>query len=395
VDETHPLDEVVAKLQAKVAERRAAGQYDDALEEELAAHFRRIVAHRSNRGYDDLREQLAKVVEASQFDPHISATSDVPGGAALHRLVGKLVARQTAGIIAQVQEFANATRVALDRIVGALEDPARHEHADLVGQIDAIYERLASYERTPGDAGVALLDLRRRVDELTQAESARRFDPWYSNDHFEEQFRGTRDDLLNIYRDLAARLEGYSPVVDIGCGRGEFLELLAERGVLAKGIELDARLVEGAAALGLDVEHGDGLTYLAKQADASLGGIALIQVIEHLTPQQTIDLVALSAEKLRPGGRMVIETVNPQSLYVYAHSFYLDPTHVRPVHPSYLSFLFSEAGFAHVEIDWRSPTPREDVLEDVAAADATEKANVARLNQLLFAPQDYALIVTR
>ena len=72
----------------------------------------------------------------------------------------------------------------------------------------------------------------------------------------------------------------------------------------------------------------------------------MIQVIEHLTAQDAMDLVALAARKVRPGGKVIIETVNPQSLYVFARSFYLDPTHVRPVHPAYLEFLFREAGFA-------------------------------------------------
>ncbi|HMC53321.1 MAG TPA: hypothetical protein VKI64_11220, partial [Acidimicrobiales bacterium] len=97
-------------------------------------------------------------------------------------------------------------------------------------------------------------------------------------------------------------------------------------------------------------------------------------------------------------GRIVVETVNPQSLYVFAHSLHLDPTHKAVVHPAYLSFLFREAGFAEVEMEWRSPPPEDEVLEDVPGGGELEKhlnANLARLNQLLFAPQDYALVVTR
>ena len=91
----------------------------------------------------------------------------------------------------------------------------------------------------------------------------------------------------------------------------------------------------------------------------------MIQVIEHLPPQLAVDVVPLAAAKVRPGGRVVVETVNPQSLYVYAHAFYLDPTHARPVHPAFLHFLFQQAGFAEVTIDWRSPPPDDDVLEPV------------------------------
>ena len=106
----------------------------------------------------------------------------------------------------------------------------------------------------------------------------------------------------------------------------------------------------------------------------------------------------LARDKLRSKGRIVVETVNPQSLYVFAHSLHLDPTHKAVVHPAYLSFLFREAGFAEVEMEWRSPPPEDEVLEDVPGGGELEKhlnANLARLNQLLFAPQDYALVVTR
>jgi len=90
--------------------------------------------------------------------------------------------------------------------------------------------------------------------------------------------------------------------------------------------------------------------------------------------------------------------VNPQSLYVFARSFYLDPTHVRPVHPAYLEFLFREAGFETVELDWRYPPREREVLKEIPGDDdATRQmnANIANLNALLFAPQDYALIATR
>ena len=149
---------------------------------------------------------------------------------------------------------------------------------------------------------------------------------------------------------------------------------------------------------GFDAVLDDGNTYLRTIADESLGGLALIQVIEHLTAQEMVDLVALAARKVRPGGRVIMETVNPQSLYVFARSFYLDPTHVRPVHPAYLEFLFREAGFSAVEIDWRNPPRDLDVLHEVRGDDpATQQinANIATLNGLLFAAQDYAVVATR
>ncbi len=148
------------------------------------------------------------------------------------------------------------------------------------------------------------------------------------------------------YTDLAKELIGCDPVLDLGFGGGEFMELLAELGVQVRGVEPDAQLVEAARGRGLDVEQGFAVDYLRRLEAGSLGGIVMIQVIEHLSPQHVIDFVELAAEKLRPGGKVVLETVNPASLYTYAHAFWVDPDHVRPVHPNFLEFLFREAEFA-------------------------------------------------
>src|SRR5947207_2344773 len=158
------------------------------------------------------------------------------------------------------------------------------------------------------------------------------------------------------------RLALSGPVLDFGCGRGELLELLEEMGVEASGVEIDPDLVQATAREGLNVTLDDGIQHLSGLRDQSLGGLTLIQVVEHLSAQQVVEFVSLAAEKLRPGGKVIVETVNPQSLYVFAHAFYADPTHTTPVHPAYLTFLFREAGFAEVDIDWRSPPAESETL---------------------------------
>jgi O-antigen chain-terminating methyltransferase len=174
--------------------------------------------------------------------------------------------------------------------------------------------------------------------------------------------------------------------------------LLIGCGVDARGVDIDSEVVKLAAERGLPVGEDDGLRYLRALDDKALGGLSLIQVVEHFSAQEIVDFVALAADKVRLGGQVFVETVNPQSLYVFAHALYLDPTHLRPVHPAYLAFLFREAGFAMVDIEWRSPPPAGDVLEPVA--EGTPDAplyneNVRRLNELLFAPQDYLIVATR
>ncbi|MHB8464861.1 MAG: class I SAM-dependent methyltransferase [Acidimicrobiales bacterium] len=391
------IDPLIDELRNRVSERRKSGFYPEGLEEDLDAHFRRIVSHRRTADMTSLRSSLDALEGRGTFsaDRIQLAASAVPGGEQVHRVVGKMVARQTHGILEQVQQFSDVVRDALGKIADALEDPYGHQHGDLVGQLDAIWERLAAWERGPVDSAAAVGDLRRRVEALEAAEQARRFTPTFTANAFESEFRGSSEELKLRYRELALHFAGQSPVVDVGCGRGEFIEVLHGLGVDARGVEIDSRLVEEGIEQGLDITRGDGVTHIASLPDRSLGGIALIQVVEHLTPQQVVDLVATARHKLREDGLMIVETVNPQSLYTFAHSFYLDPTHANPVHPAYLKFLFEQSGWSRVEIEWRSPPPSDDVLRVDDSMDEVTAANVERLNQLLFAPQDYALMARR
>jgi O-antigen chain-terminating methyltransferase len=394
-EDQETIEALVARLRDRVAERRQAGAYPPDLEAALDSHFRRVSADRAAVALVDTEARLAELTANTAFDRNlIGADSNVPGGALLHRAVAKAVSRQVEGVLQQVREFADGVRDVLQSIVIALEDPTGHEHADLVGQIDAIYERLAAMEKGPTGADGAIADIRRRVDALEEADRRRSFRPWFTNAAFEDAFRGDATDLRERYRGLAGRLHNCAPVLDIGCGRGEFLDLLREEGIPASGVEIDPELVAECVRQDLAVELGDGLAVLASQPDGSLGGISLIQVVEHLTPQQVLELLSLAIDKLRPGGRMVVETINPLSLYVFAHSFYVDPTHATPIHPAYLEFLFREIGFAEVLVEWRSPPPEGDMLEEPGDGGVGD-ANVRRLNRLLFAEQDYAIIATR
>jgi 2-polyprenyl-3-methyl-5-hydroxy-6-metoxy-1,4-benzoquinol methylase len=388
-------EKLLAQLRDRVEARRGRGEYPPGLEEDLEAHFQRIVSRGRAQDLELVRSSLHALEGRMAFNrARIPASSELPGGAVLHRSVGKLVGRQTEGVLDQVRLFAEAVRETFEALLDALEMPGTHVHADLIEQVDGALERLAAFERTPGDPRVAVAELERRVEHLEAREASRHFEPWYGNDRFESEFRGSREELLDRYRSLAAELVGCAPVLDVGCGRGEFLELLAEVDVDARGIDSDPRIVEAAKARGLKVDHADGIEWLAGEVDRSLGGLVTIQVVEHLSAQQVADLVRLAADKLRPGGKAVVETVNPQSLYVFAHSFYLDPTHVHPVHPGYLAFLFREAGFSGVRIEWRSEPGAEEMLQRIHD-DGVMDENIERINRVLFGPQDYALIAVR
>jgi SAM-dependent methyltransferase len=386
-------DALIEELRERVAERRRSGFYPEGIEEELDAHFQRIVAHRRGVDAERVRDSLQELDARSRFSRRrIPTGSNLIGGAAAHRAVGLVTARQTSGVLEQVQDFADGVRKTLRLIVDALESPGEHLHTDLLAQLDAVWERLAAWERGPVDSAAAVGDLRRRVEALEALVETPPFSPAYSADAFEAKFRGTGSDLKDRYRDLALMVAGYPPVLDIGCGRGEFLELLMDYGAEASGVELDAALAEEAVRRGLDVTAGDGLRRLASLPDGSLGAVVLLQVAEHLSPQQVIDLVSVARDKVRDGGMLLIETVNPQSLYTFAHAFYLDPTHTTPIHPAYLEFVVRQSGWPQVRIELRSPLAADEQLEVEPGASPVTVANIDRLNRLLFAAQDYALV---
>jgi O-antigen chain-terminating methyltransferase len=204
---------------------------------------------------------------------------------------------------------------------------------------------------------------------------------------FEEHFRGSEDEIRRRQKTDAALFRGApGPVADLGCGRGEFLEALAQAGTAAIGCDANPVMAARAKQKGLAVDAADLFTWLAAKADASLGGITAFQVVEHLPPSSLFDLVELAVRKLAPGGRVLFETVNPESVYAMRW-FWMDLTHVRPVPAPSLAQLLTASGFKDVRVDFRSPVPESEGLPAEAAKDP-RFASVARL---LFAPQDYAV----
>ena len=202
---------------------------------------------------------------------------------------------------------------------------------------------------------------------------------------FEEQFRGSSADVAEkqrFYLPLVRDLPG--PVFDAGCGRGEFLALLKRVGIAARGVETSAIAAQACRAAGLDVSEGDAIEALAAVASATLGGVVAFQVVEHWPAAATFRFLAEARRAISPGGLLIVETVNTDSLAAM-NAFYLDPTHVRPVPPEALRFLCDAAGFRELRVEFLSPLPASERLEE-------SSKNDARLNSMLFGPQDYAVI---
>ena len=224
---------------------------------------------------------------------------------------------------------------------------------------------------------------------------------------FENRYRGSREEIQRRLAEYLPLFEGTSNVVDIGCGRGELLGLLRERGVSARGIDINDEMVEACRAQGLTADRVDALTFLAGQPDASLGGLIAIQVVEHLEPNYLMKLVDAAYQKLKPGAPLVLETINTACWAAFFDSYIRDFTHAHPLHPETLRFLVQASGFGRVDIRYLAPVAEQDKLplvKVVSERDATPtvvelveglNAHANRLNSQLFTYRDFAIVAAR
>jgi SAM-dependent methyltransferase len=227
---------------------------------------------------------------------------------------------------------------------------------------------------------------------------------------FEAVFRGTPEEVTRRLEEYVPIFAGASDVLDVGCGRGEFLDLLRGAGVSGRGIDLNHEMVELCRARGLDVARADALAYLRGLPDASLGGLFAAQVVEHLPPDYLLAFLDEALRALRPGAAIVLETINVACWYAFFQSYIRDITHARPLHPETLQYLVTASGFAGAEIRYRVPLQEAERLQRVpgpvwqAGGEAggalvelgrAVEHNVQLLNRLLFSSMDYAVVARR
>lgn len=207
---------------------------------------------------------------------------------------------------------------------------------------------------------------------------------------FEDQFRGTREDIkkrqkvyLPVIHDAGAGTVD-RPVLDLGCGRGEWLELLKEEGLIAKGVDINKAMVLLCNELGLEVVRADLLEYLRNLPGESLGAVTGFHIVEHLLFEKLIQLLDETVRVLKPGGVAIFETPNPENILVGSCNFYLDPTHRNPLPSSMLKFLAEARGLCRVEIISLHSYPE---AFKVSGSELAE-----RFNQYFYGPQDYAVV---
>jgi len=213
---------------------------------------------------------------------------------------------------------------------------------------------------------------------------------------FEHMFRGTEKEIKerqSIYLEYFVHKQN---VLDIGCGRGEFLELLSDNGIKAKGIDINGDSIAICEDKCLDVECVDALEYLSTVSDGSLGGVMLAQVVEHLDMPYLIELLNLIYAKMEKSACIILESPNPRTLAIYRNSFYLDPGHVKPIHPDLLKFITTSIGFREVQEKTYAYSKDGYDLPFIRGEGITNvdefNSGIGVLNNILFGNQDYSII---
>jgi 2-polyprenyl-3-methyl-5-hydroxy-6-metoxy-1,4-benzoquinol methylase len=294
------------------------------------------------------------------------------------------------------------------------EDRFEAQHPALIRAYEELSQKVSLAQQTS-------LLLKREVERLLSTASVnpetRNPEPGTSVDlnsfkyvGFEDRFRGSQSEIRARLVDYVPLFQGASRVIDLGCGRGELLDLFRESGIDAHGIDINSSMVEICLERGLSAETTDALGFLDRQPDQSLGGLIAIQVVEHLDPAYLSRLIELAFHKLAPGAPLVLETLNPACWVAFFESYIRDVTHRWPLHPETLHYMVQSSGFSTATIQYRSPVAESDKLQHVPMLVAREgkehnpllvdlvdivNTHAEKLNARLFTFLDYAVVARR
>jgi len=300
------------------------------------------------------------------------------------------------------------------QVVSSIQDIVFHSDQRKI-EVDQAVEEIA--ERVAGhrySAERELADLRRRIDILSrsmengQTAGSTRSDQTHatSNSHvlqspisdalyvaLEDHFRGDPaviETRQSVYVDIVSGcVDAEHPLLDVGCGRGEWLKVLAKSGVPAKGIDSNVTLVAECRESGLDVEHADLIEFLRGSDDASFGALTFFQVMEHLPFPVLVEVFRECRRVLTSGGVLIAEIPNTKNLRVGAGTFWIDPTHQNPLFPDLLLFLARESGFRSFEEKYLNPLMPTPDLSDIPPS---LRPRLEAIFDAIDGPADFALI---
>jgi len=293
----------------------------------------------------------------------------------------------------RLEELANATAELQHRQAAVLAR-TMDEARVLANRVAALASENQATSRLASELQGAVETPRKELEQLLRRPGASSLPPELEDLYmrFENEFRGSLEEIsdrqsiyIPVMRECHAGEAG-RPVLDLGCGRGEWLRLLKENSLAGRGVDISSSVVQACQEAGLVAVNAEAISYLRGLAADSLGAVTAYHLVEHLTVEDQLALVAESFRVLKSGGVLILETPNPDNLLVGSSSFYLDPTHRKPVPWPLLRFLMSAAGFSECRVLFLHPAEAERRLpEDGSLV-------VARLNEHLYGPRDYAVI---
>ncbi len=304
-----------------------------------------------------------------------------------------------------LREIERAREVGIGERIDVLERDARERRLSAVQEQAEASTGLQLAERR-------ISQLEERIERLSDRLGGeidridQNLEPTLSLDYleFERRFRGDERVIASHMQRYVGLFGSAQRVLDFGCGRGEFLQVCRKGEVGAYGVDVNPDMVSVCLVKGLDVHQEDGLDHLGRLEDRSLDGIFSSQVIEHLPPHQLLRMLELASRKIRRGGLLVLETLNPDT-FVALHNFHMDPTHRQAIPCDALRFFVEAAGLSVREVIRSSPVPDDAKLEIWKPNSETDPStetlvdlynrNTARLNDTLFSDRDYALVAQR
>lgn len=390
---THLPGATLAQMQAYVdAHATAAETRRDALERRLGEQ--QTALDLANRRLNLLQGALDAANRKSIEAGRATARHLGPDGRRVSTLEDQLagpVAERLSRL--EVTVAAEATSARIEAAAGTLRRDLQHRMQDVEAVASRAAEAVAGQEQR-----LAAIIATLRQEPATGRLAAALHQP---ADHaldalyvaFEDAFRGSRAAITErqrFYLPILAEARAGLPeraIVDIGCGRGEFLELLRDQGLSARGVDANVAMVELCRGMELAVVADDAVSYLMRQDPGSLGAVTGFHIAEHLPFKVMVRLFDAALRALAPGGLMILETPNPANLIVASHTFYMDPTHLNPLPGQMMVMIAQARGFDPAFVAELHPTERR-----FGGADPVLRAE---LDTLFHGPQDYALIARR
>src|SRR5438874_5066657 len=342
---TVDLDAILAEVRERVRRKRERGVYGPDVEALLRTDLpggRRLLS-------DDMKDPVGALAEALDDDVVYDPTSHKP-------VVGPLITFVRRRLIGLLRHW-----------VGAVADRRERVNRLLAATYD-VEGRLAPR------FGERLARLEREWQQWREHEVAANLHSVY----FQARFGGDEKVIRAQSEQFVDLFMGKEQVVDLGCGRGIFLQLLKDRGIRGYGVDMDPRVVAQARERGLDAFEADAMTHVEGLPARSIDGVYARHLAEHVLPGDLVALLRSLRRALKPGAPVVFVTPNAASLSVTGHTFWLDPGHLRPIPPELFTFYLEVEGFAGVGVRTFAPAERR-LNEDVG--DPKVRENVRLLNQ--------------